>query len=105
MPADTHRGPVTTRRELATLSSTSRQFRLCAAPEARAVAISLSGNVDRANDLVQEALLRAWANLDSFEPGTNMAVWLFTILRNLSDRTIASAAARWRMLMAPMRDL
>jgi RNA polymerase sigma-70 factor (ECF subfamily) len=38
---------------------------------------------DRADDLVQEALLRARANLDSFEPGTNMSAWLFTILRNL----------------------
>jgi RNA polymerase sigma-70 factor, ECF subfamily len=34
------------------------------------------------DDLVQEALLRAWANLESFEPGTNMSAWLFTILRN-----------------------
>jgi RNA polymerase sigma-70 factor (ECF subfamily) len=32
---------------------------------------------------VQEALLRTWANLDSFEPGTNMSGWLFTILRNV----------------------
>ena len=43
----------------------------------------MCGNVDRADDLVQEALLRALANLSSFEPGTNMSAWLFTILRNL----------------------
>ena len=52
-------------------------------PSLRAFAISLSGNVDRADDLVQETLLRAMANIDSFEPGTNMSAWLFTILRNL----------------------
>src|ERR1700721_3054112 len=60
-----------------------RQPILAAVPSLRAFAISLSGNVDRADDLVQEALLRAWAHLDSFEPGTNMSAWLFTILRNL----------------------
>jgi len=60
-----------------------RTVMLAAVPSLRAFAISLCGNVDRADDLVQEALLRAWANLDSFEPGTNMSAWLFTILRNV----------------------
>ncbi len=55
---------------------------LAAVPSLRAFAISLSGNVDRADDLVQETLVRALANIDSFEPGTNMSAWLFTILRN-----------------------
>ena len=60
-----------------------RDVMLAAVPSLRAFDISLCGSVDRADDLVQEALLRAWANLDSFEPGTNMPAWLFTILRNL----------------------
>ena len=55
---------------------------LGAVPSLRAFAISLCGNVDRADDLVQETLLRALANIDSFQPGTNMSAWLFTILRN-----------------------
>ncbi len=55
---------------------------LAAVPSLRAFAISLSGNVDRADDLVQETLVRALADIDSFEPGTNMSAWLFTILRN-----------------------
>src|SRR5580698_7048049 len=59
-----------------------RDVMLAAVPSLRAFAISLCGNVDRADDLVQEALLRALANLSSFEPGTNMSAWLFTILRN-----------------------
>src|SRR4029078_8823558 len=52
-------------------------------PNLRAFAISLSGNVDKADDLVQETLLRALSHIDQFEPGTNMSAWLFTILRNL----------------------
>jgi RNA polymerase sigma-70 factor (ECF subfamily) len=51
-------------------------------PNLRAFAVSLSGNVDRADDLVQETLLRAFAKIDSFQPGTNLSAWLFTILRN-----------------------
>jgi RNA polymerase sigma-70 factor (ECF subfamily) len=60
-----------------------REALLAAVPNLRAFAISLSGNIDRADDLVQETLLRALANINSFQPGTNMSAWLFTILRNL----------------------
>jgi RNA polymerase sigma-70 factor, ECF subfamily len=60
-----------------------RDAMLAAVPSLRAFAISLSGNVDRADDLVQETLLRAIANINSFHPGTNMSAWLITILRNL----------------------
>ena len=56
---------------------------LHAIPDLRAFAISLSGKVDHADDLVQETLLRALANIDSFQPGSNLPAWLFTILRNL----------------------
>ena len=60
-----------------------RDAMLAAVPRLRAFAISLSGNVDRADDLVQETLLRAISNVNSFRPGTNMSAWLFTILRNV----------------------
>jgi RNA polymerase sigma-70 factor (ECF subfamily) len=66
-----------------TLNPSLRDSMLAAVPSLRAFAISLSGNVDRADDLVQETLLRAIANIDSFQPGTNMSAWMFTILRNL----------------------
>jgi RNA polymerase sigma-70 factor, ECF subfamily len=48
----------------------------------RAFAISLTGNIDQADDLVQEALVRGLSNLHRFEAGTNIQAWLFTILRN-----------------------
>jgi RNA polymerase sigma-70 factor (ECF subfamily) len=55
---------------------------VAAIPSLRAFAVSLSGNLDRADDLVQDTLMRALANIRSFQPGTNLTAWLFTILRN-----------------------
>lgn len=52
-------------------------------PRLRAFAISLCGDASRADDLVQEALVKALGNLDKFQPGTNLRAWLFTILRNV----------------------
>jgi RNA polymerase sigma-70 factor (ECF subfamily) len=60
----------------------ARHAVVAALPNLRAFAISLTGNADRADDLVQEAITRGLANLDKFEPGTSMRAWLFTILRN-----------------------
>ena len=51
-------------------------------PNLRAFAVSLCGRPDRADDLVQDTIMKAWAKQTSFEPGTNMKAWLFTILRN-----------------------
>lgn len=65
------------------LTNQLRDDILASVPSLRAFAISLSGNGDRADDLVQETLLRAIANIDSFQPGSNLPAWLFTILRNL----------------------
>jgi RNA polymerase sigma-70 factor (ECF subfamily) len=53
-----------------------------ALPMLRAFARSLSGNRDRADDLVQETVMRALANRDKFQEGTNLHAWLVTILRN-----------------------
>lgn len=51
-------------------------------PNLRAFAMSLVGTADKADDLVQETLVRAWDKRSSFTPGTNLKGWLFTILRN-----------------------
>lgn len=51
-------------------------------PAMRAFAISLTRNMAAADDLVQDAVVKAWSSFDKFEPGTNMRAWLFTILRN-----------------------
>ena len=65
------------------LTDSLRDDILAAVPSLRAFAMSLSGKSDRADDLVQETLVRALANIDSFQPGSNLSAWLFTILRNL----------------------
>ena len=51
-------------------------------PSLRAFAMSLSGNADRADDLVQETLMKAWAARTSFQEGTSLRAWVFTIMRN-----------------------
>ena len=56
---------------------------IAAIPSLRAFAVSICGNPDRADDLVQETLVKAWSSLGSFSEGTNLTAWLFTILRNI----------------------
>lgn len=51
-------------------------------PSLRAFARSLAHNPAQADDLVQDTLVKALANVERFEPGTNLRAWLFTILRN-----------------------
>ncbi len=55
---------------------------IAAIPSLRAFAISLCGRTDQADDLVQDTLVKAWGNIASYTPGTNLRAWLFTILRN-----------------------
>lgn len=61
---------------------------LAAIPSLRAFAMSLAQNSDKADDLVQETLVKSWDKQASFTPGTNLKAWLFTILRNcfISER-------------------
>lgn len=53
-----------------------------AIPRLRAFAMSLVHKSDRADDLVQQTLMRALQNIRQFTRGTNMVAWLITILRN-----------------------
>ena len=45
---------------------------LAAVPSLRAFAISLVHDRNRADDLVQDTIVRAWTAIDRFEPGTNL---------------------------------
>lgn len=57
-------------------------------PHLRAYGRSLTKDADGADDLVQDTIVRAIGAQGSFQPGTNIKAWLFTILRNkfLDDR-------------------
>ena len=65
-----------------TISTQFRDQIIAANLGLRAFGLSLAGRSDRADDLVQETLLKAWKNHESFEAGSNMKAWLFTTLRN-----------------------
>jgi RNA polymerase sigma-70 factor, ECF subfamily len=47
------------------------------------VALRLTRNRAEAEDVVQEACLRAFRSFHRFNPGTNCRAWLLTILRNV----------------------
>jgi RNA polymerase sigma-70 factor (ECF subfamily) len=51
-------------------------------PHLRAFARTLCGDATAADDLAQDAMLKAWDARQSFEMGTNMKAWTFMILRN-----------------------
>ena len=59
-----------------------REALLTQMPTLRGFARSLCKNPVEADDLVQDTLMKAWANRSQFTPGTNLRAWLFTILRN-----------------------
>jgi RNA polymerase sigma-70 factor (ECF subfamily) len=73
--------------------SSFRDDLVAAIPVLRGFARSLSGNRDRADDLVQETLAKAIANRDKYRPGTNLHAWLVTILRN---QYYSEGRRRWR---------
>ena len=51
-------------------------------PSLRAFARTMTGNATAADDLAQDAMLKAWRARDSYVVDTNMKAWVFMILRN-----------------------
>jgi RNA polymerase sigma-70 factor, ECF subfamily len=74
-------------------------------PAMRALARLLTRNATEADDLLQDALLKALANIDKFEPGTNTRAWLFTILRNTFYNSIRRRQNERRAMTAISRNL
>jgi RNA polymerase sigma-70 factor, ECF subfamily len=80
MPARSR--PSRTQAKTRPLSAALRGEILASVPRLRAFAVSLTASPDRADDLVQETMVRALTHIGQFQPGTNLRAWLFTILRN-----------------------
>lgn len=51
-------------------------------PVMRSFACRFYSNPNDVDDLVQDTILKAIANIHTFTPGTRLKSWLFTILRN-----------------------
>jgi RNA polymerase sigma-70 factor (ECF subfamily) len=92
-------------------------------PALRAFARTFYRNPNDADDLVQDTLAKALANLDKFAPGTRLKSWLFTIMRNtfytrikvymreapaaadcISSRPSMEASQEWSVRSLEVRD-
>jgi RNA polymerase sigma-70 factor (ECF subfamily) len=65
--------------------ASEKQFKLdlvALIPHLRAFARTLCGEAAAADDLAQDAMMKAWDARSSFQMGTNMKAWTFMILRN-----------------------
>jgi RNA polymerase sigma-70 factor, ECF subfamily len=86
-----------------------RRQLLAVIPALRGFSRGLCGSRELADDMAQDAMMRAWAAQASFTPGTNFRAWIFMILRNQFYTTIRrnSRMVSWdpevaeRVLIAP----
>lgn len=62
------------------------------------VAIKLTKDVEQANDLMQETLIKAFVNRDKFKEGTNLQAWLYTIMKNIFITNYQRLARRKTLL-------
>ena len=56
---------------------------VAALPRLRRYARVLTGDVNRADDLVQDTLARAWEKRQLWQAGSDLRAWLFTIMHNV----------------------
>src|SRR6187397_3073259 len=62
---------------------------VAALPRLRRYARVLTGDPHRADDLVQDALARAWEKRQLWQAGTDLRAWLFTIMHNVYINQLA----------------
>ena len=64
-------------------------------PHFRAFSFTLCRRRDLAEDMAQDALIKAWGARSSYQPGTLLKAWLFTILRN---EVLSHHRRAWRQM-------
>lgn len=52
-------------------------------PRLRRFAVALAGDIDQADDLVQETCMRALSRVEQWQPGTRLDSWMYRIAQNL----------------------
>jgi RNA polymerase sigma-70 factor (ECF subfamily) len=62
------------------------------------------GSVDDADDALQEALLRAWRQLDRFEPRAPFRAWLYRIATNVCLTVISRRARRGEVALTVLKE-
>jgi RNA polymerase sigma-70 factor, ECF subfamily len=63
-------------------------------PHLRRYARALTGDVTRADDLVQDTLERAWIKFHLWQPALDLRPWLFTIMHNVYVNQVRASARR-----------
>jgi RNA polymerase sigma-70 factor, ECF subfamily len=71
-------------------------------PHLRAFAWFLTKNRERADELVQDTIVRALTEAHPFEPGTSLKAWMFTILRSLHCNEQSTSQIRIQSLDDPL---
>jgi len=62
------------------------------------VALRMTGNEKAAEDLVQDAMLRAFRFFDKFEQGTNLKAWLIKVMTNIFLNRVKKVSRRPKMV-------
>jgi RNA polymerase sigma-70 factor (ECF subfamily) len=79
--------------DTAVIDGLPEQDLIAAIPRLRRYARVLTGNSTRADDLVQDTLVRAWDKQRLWQPGTDLRAWMFTIMHNVH---LNQRARAWR---------
>jgi RNA polymerase sigma factor (sigma-70 family) len=51
-------------------------------PSLKPFALKLTKDMEDANDLLQETIVKAYTNREKFAEGTNLKAWMYTIMKN-----------------------